>query len=151
GRLTASPRSVPRHARPGSRACRASRRAPGRSCTCRRDDRTRRARRRRACRRRMRRPFPRRDTRLLPCHAVPDVSLAERLLALLASDASRLASARWPGVQIADADFAAYVVARLPPGPTGSGAIDLEAAIAAIDLRDLYLACGVGRGDPVAL
>ncbi|MEO8702725.1 MAG: sigma-70 family RNA polymerase sigma factor [Kofleriaceae bacterium] len=54
----------------------------------------------------------------------------------------RLAEARaaWPGIELADADFAAYVEARVP-----------AEALAETCVADLWLACAVGRGDAAAL
>jgi RNA polymerase sigma-70 factor (ECF subfamily) len=46
----------------------------------------------------------------------------------------------WPGIELADADFTAYAAQRIA-----------GTAIADTQLRDLWLACAVGRGDRVAL
>jgi RNA polymerase sigma-70 factor (ECF subfamily) len=65
------------------------------------------------------------------------------LAAALAPLASRLVAARaaWPGVELADDDFAAYLAARLPE----------DGDLAVVCVEDLWLACATLRGDPAAL
>src|SRR5687767_7078772 len=58
------------------------------------------------------------------------------------ADAWTAARAAWPGVELDEADFACWVAER--------GGYD-EATIAALNTRDLYLACACSRGDRVAL
>lgn len=59
------------------------------------------------------------------------------------ADAIAASRAAWPGVDIADDVFAAYVAERV------DGAVDT--ALASLCVSDLYLACAVGRGDATAL
>ena len=66
----------------------------------------------------------------------------EELLARALTDAR----ARWPGLGIDDQDFMAFLAARIP-----SGQPDLAAALAALHVSDLYLACGCARGAPAAV
>jgi RNA polymerase sigma-70 factor, ECF subfamily len=59
------------------------------------------------------------------------------------ADAIAASRAAWPGVDVADDGFAAYLRERVD-GP-------IEAALASLCVSDLYLACAVGRGDATAL
>jgi RNA polymerase sigma-70 factor (ECF subfamily) len=51
----------------------------------------------------------------------------------------------WPGVEVSDEDFVAYVTARLAPDVT------LDDALRTLCIGDLWLACAIGRGDAAAL
>jgi RNA polymerase sigma-70 factor (ECF subfamily) len=53
--------------------------------------------------------------------------------------------AAWPEVKLADATFAAHLDARVPAGMT------LAAALPAMCVADLYLACAIEQGDAAAL
>jgi RNA polymerase sigma-70 factor (ECF subfamily) len=55
------------------------------------------------------------------------------------------ARAAWPTLKVSDADFLAYLAARLPSGE------EPLAAIRSINAGDLYLACACARGVPGAL
>ncbi len=87
--------------------------------------------------------------------------LGERFLALLPPDrrpvapaagleevltrALEEARAAWPEVQLSDADFLRHLAARLPADR------EVAAAIPALFVSDLYLACACARGDERAL
>lgn len=51
--------------------------------------------------------------------------------------------ATWPGIEIPDEDFAAYLAARIDT--------PLDEALGTIAATDLWLACGITRGIPAAL
>jgi RNA polymerase sigma-70 factor (ECF subfamily) len=55
------------------------------------------------------------------------------------------AAAAWPGVAVPEAAFVAYLTERLEPG------VSLEEAARTLCISDLWLACGVARGDDAAL
>jgi RNA polymerase sigma-70 factor, ECF subfamily len=55
------------------------------------------------------------------------------------ADAIAASRAAWPGVEVADEVFAAYVAERV------------EGPLVSICTSDLYLACAIGRGDATAL
>ncbi|MDX2087073.1 MAG: sigma-70 family RNA polymerase sigma factor [Kofleriaceae bacterium] len=55
------------------------------------------------------------------------------------------ARAAWPGVDVSDDAFLAYLDERLEPGAT------LDDALSSLCISDLWLACGVARGDVAAL
>jgi RNA polymerase sigma-70 factor (ECF subfamily) len=57
------------------------------------------------------------------------------------------ARAAWPGVRLADEPFGAHLGAKL----AGSDAPTLAAALAAVQVDDLFLACACLAGDPGAL
>ena len=64
----------------------------------------------------------------------------EQALRQLIDDARR----GWPGVEVADAAFVAYLAERALDGP-------LPGALHALHAADLYLACGCVCGDPAAI
>src|ERR1700735_4971368 len=59
----------------------------------------------------------------------------------------RLGVEAWPGVDVADADFVAYVEERWPPPSAETSDDDLSR----LRWSDLYLACGCARGDHSAI
>jgi RNA polymerase sigma-70 factor, ECF subfamily len=59
------------------------------------------------------------------------------------ADAIAASRAAWPGIEVAEDAFAAYVAERV----AGS----LDGALATLCVSDLYLACAIGRGDAKAL
>jgi RNA polymerase sigma-70 factor (ECF subfamily) len=72
--------------------------------------------------------------------AEADAELQGTLAALVAA-----AGRAWPAVRLAPAVFLPYLAARIPDGP------ELLAALHALRVTDLYLACGCAEGDAAAL
>lgn len=71
---------------------------------------------------------------------MPDPGLDALLHELLARS-----RAAWPGVELLDDDFLAYLGARI------SEDARLEEALRTLCVTDLWLACAIGRGDPAAI
>lgn len=79
--------------------------------------------------------------RLAP-RAAFDEAAAETVLAA----AVAAARTRWPGVNVDEASFAAWIALRLPTTPAG-----VVRALEMLNLSELYLACACHAGDPRAL
>jgi RNA polymerase sigma-70 factor (ECF subfamily) len=72
--------------------------------------------------------------------SLPPPALGEKLEAALDE-----AHAKWPGVEVAADAFARHVASRVPDGA------ELESTLAALNLADLYLACGCVEGVAAAV
>jgi RNA polymerase sigma-70 factor, ECF subfamily len=67
--------------------------------------------------------------------------------AFAVADALRRAAAAWPGIGLDPQIFVDHLAARLPQ----AASLSLPAALAAISVEDLYLACACLRGERAAL
>ena len=72
-------------------------------------------------------------------------SVDEQRLATAVASAAAAGRARWPGVDVADAELLAWLAERCPDGS------DAADALASMHTADLYLACACARGDRRAI